>query len=270
MFKQIIWLNGMPRSGTSWLSQIFDSCPDVKFRLMPLFSYAFKNRISQDSKKEEINKFFKEVYLSNDDFLVQKDKRESEEYPIFKQKNKHPKNLVIKHTRYHNLTEFLLENCNNIKFIHIIRNPCAIINSWINIDREFKNKGCKVKKDWRTGQCRKTGPEEFWGFDDWKNVTSLYLKLQDKYPSKIKIIQYENLVNSPIRITKKIFKFTDIKTSKQTMKFLKESQSNHQQGEYSVFKNPAVKNKWKKQLNKKIIKEIYEDLKGDRLEQFLK
>ena len=47
----------MPRSGTSWLSQIFDSHPDTKFKLSPLFSYAFKNAVNIESSKKEWLKF---------------------------------------------------------------------------------------------------------------------------------------------------------------------------------------------------------------------
>ena len=36
-------LFGCPRSGTSWLGQIFNSAPDVAYRYQPLFSYEFKD-----------------------------------------------------------------------------------------------------------------------------------------------------------------------------------------------------------------------------------
>ena len=55
--KKTIALFGVPRSGTSWLGQIFDSCPDVIYKYQPLFSYAFKNRLNMQSSFDEISNF---------------------------------------------------------------------------------------------------------------------------------------------------------------------------------------------------------------------
>ena len=54
------------------------------------------------------------------------------------------------------------------------------------------------------------------------------------------------------------------------MEFLNESTNKHVNNPYSVYKDKKVATKWKKQLDKRIIKEIYADLKDTRLEQFLK
>ncbi|MCD4832933.1 MAG: sulfotransferase [Bacteroidales bacterium] len=266
---KVIWLNGMPRSGTNWLSQIFDSNPDVAFRLSPLFSYTYKNRINEESNCNNILKFFNEVYLSKDNFLIQTEKRENGEYPRFKRKETNPKRLVIKDTRYHNLTESLLQKEIDIKFIHIVRNPCAVINSWINAEREFKNKGCIVENDWKTGGCRKIGKEEFWGFNDWVYLTKLYIHLQVKYPQKVMIVKYEDLVLNPKTETLKMFDFSNLEYNKQTDEFLIKSQSRNFGGDYAVYRDKDVKDKWKKLLDKKIISQIYNELNGSPLEKFL-
>ena len=36
---------GVPRSGTSWFGELFNSSPRVAYRFQPLFSYAFKDAI---------------------------------------------------------------------------------------------------------------------------------------------------------------------------------------------------------------------------------
>jgi len=269
MFDKVIWLNGMPRSGTSWLSQIFDSCPEVAFRLSPLFSYEFKNRINKSSSLDEVIDFFKDVYESQNDFLTQREKRENGEYPDFNYKKNNPEYLVIKDSRYHNLTEFLLKTYSDIQFIHIIRNPCAVINSWINTDREFKNKGCEIERDWRSGICRKTGPEEFWGFNDWIYLTKFYLKLEREYPEKVLVIKYEDLVPHSVCETERMLKFSNLEMHSQTIDFLENCHSKHISNEYAVYKSKSVKDKWRKELNKEIILEIYSELEGTRLEQFL-
>lgn len=266
-FKTIL-LMGMPRSGTSWLSQIFDSNKNTKLRLSPLFSYAFKNAVNEKSSKNDWNILLEKVYKAEDDFMNQTVRKNKGEYPNFEEKNTNPEFLVIKDTRYHNLTEKSLEMINGLKIIYIVRNPCGAIHSWLTAPREFPATA-NPKEEWRNGKCRKTGEEEFWGFNDWKKVTTLYMDLQKKYPNKIKIISYEELVDNPAKLTNEIFEFTNLNLEEQTLEFLKKSQSSHVKNEYAVFKNPKVKDRWKNELNKNIINEIQEDLKNTNLEKFL-
>lgn len=265
---KIVWLNGMPRSGTSWLGQIFDSHPDVRFRLAPIFSYEFKNVVDVNSNRNEWLRFFLEVYYSENSFMTQKDKRLEGIYPIFKNKLKNPSFLVIKHTRYHNLTKRILELIPEIKFIHIIRNPCATINSWLKATGEFPSNANPLV-EWKTGSCRKSGPEEFWGFDDWKRVTSLYLNLQKHKPQKVFCVKYEDLVEEPVKYTQKMFRFVDLKMNQQTMAFLKDCHKNHQDNQYAVFKSKDVKDRWKEELDFNIVRQIRAELRGTQLEQFI-
>ena len=265
---KLVLLMGMPRSGTSWLSQIFDSHPNVNFKLSPLFSYAFKNVVDQDSSKIEWIDFFKQVYKSNDRFINQQDRRDAAQYPVFKDKLKKPEYLAIKDTRYHNLIDTIIKLFNDVKIIYIVRNPCGAINSWLKTKKEFPETA-DVDTEWRTGDCRKTGPEEFWGFDDWVKLTNYYLDLANKYPKKIMIIKYKDLVDLPIEQTEKMFNFVGFKISSQTVDFLKKCNSKHSINDYSVYKSKKVKDKWKKELDPKIIKEILEKIKGTKLKQFI-
>lgn len=83
----VIWLNGMPRSGTSWLSQIFDSHPDTRFRLAPLFSFRFKNYLTQQSSCQDCIKFVHKVYnCSGDEFMEQLKLKQKGDYPTFSKK----------------------------------------------------------------------------------------------------------------------------------------------------------------------------------------
>ena len=263
-----IWLNGMPRSGTSWLSQIFDSHPNVRFKLSPLFSYAFKDAVNGGSNRDEWLQFLQRVYFTEDDFMDQKHRRKNGEYPVFENKERHPSHLVIKDTRYHNLTKRILTLVPEIKFIHIIRHPCGAINSWIEAPREFPPKANPLR-EWRSGKCRKTGEEEFWGFEDWKYLTKLYLTLQDKYPDRVMIVRYEELVDEPLHLVGQMFQFANLALHRQTVNFVKDSQSRNVEGEYAVYKQKGVKDKWKQKLNKRIVAQIYADLDGSRLSEFL-
>jgi hypothetical protein len=269
MYKNIIVIAGVPRSGTSWLGEIIDSSPHVTYRFQPLFSYAFKDAVNMDSPKEEYLSFFKGIYESNDSFLLQTDKREVGLYPYF-DKSADPEHLAFKTCRYQYLLPKMLQLFDNIKLLGIIRNPCATINSWLKNPKEFPE-GADPRKEWRLGACKNTGRwEEFFGYFKWKEVSNLYLDLEEKYPDRTIVIQYEDLVEDTMAVVERIFDFLGLTMTKQTRNFIKKCHLINIDSPYSVFKNKAVKDKWKEELDPHIRDEIMEDLKGTRLERFLR
>ena len=268
MFEKIIVSVGMPRSGTSWLSQIIDSCPQVRFRLSPLFSYALKNCVNERSSSKEYYDMFRKAYEMDDEFMNQSRNRATGHYPVFREKNSSPPFLAIKMTRFHNLLRTMLLHCDNLKVVAIVRHPCGAIFSWLNTPSEFPASADPMK-EWRTGNCRKTGPEEFWGVDDWQLVTSMHLRLKSEYPSRFTIIRYEDLVDDALNVSEKLFTFFDMPLTNQTEKFLRASQSAHDDDSYAVFKNPAVKNKWRTALHPDIQEEIIRSIQNTELERFL-
>ena len=268
MYKNIILIAGAARSGTSWLGQIIDSSPDVAYRFQPLFSYAFKGFLNYDSTNENYIKFVNGIYYSDDNFLLQKDKIESGQYPKFVKKTD-PGVLAFKENRYQYLFPKMISLFGNIKMIGIVRHPCAVINSWIANPKEFPPEA-NVANEWRFGTCKNQGrEEEFFGFYKWREVANLYLDLKDKFPHRAYILSYNDLVDNTSRRSEEIFHFLDLEFTKQTENFIAECNSKHIEGPYSVYKNKSVKDKWKKQLNPKIVDEIYFELKGTRLERFL-
>jgi len=268
MFEEIIVVMGMPRSGTSWLSQIFDSCPQVRFRLSPLFSYEFKNYVNETSSKELWEHVLRGAYKSDNDFMNQSERRKFGQYPSFKKKDAKPRHLVIKDTRFHNLTERMLDLFDNLKMVAIVRHPCGAIHSWLATPSEFPQ-GADPMKEWRTGSCRKMGYGEFWGFNDWKQVTRLHLRLERHMSSRFIIQRYEDLVKNPVKETQKLFRFFGLHYTEQTESFIEASQAVHVDGEYAVFKNPSVKDRWRSELHHEIQKTIIEEIKGGDLERFL-
>ena len=269
MYQQIIMIVGMPRSGTSWLSQILDSCPQVCFRLSPLFSYAFKNAVNENSSKEAYENVFRGAYAAHDEFMGQTRNRELGHYPVFKIKDSAPEFLVIKMTRFHNLISTILRYFENLRIAAIVRHPCGAINSWLATPKEFPQEADPMK-EWRTGACRKTGPEEFWGFEDWKKVTRLHLSLAAEYPDRFTIVQYEDLVTNPVGKTRQLFSFLELPYTPQTEAFLIESQSRHDEDTHATYKDPGVKDQWKTRLHPQIQAEILKETQHTDLEQFLK
>lgn len=268
MFKNIVCIFGMPRSGTSWLSQIFDSSPSVRFRLSPLFSYEFKNQLNESSSRRDWEIVLQGAYRSSNAFMNQTYRRDAQEYPVFSEKDSAPENLVIKDTRFHNLIEPMLSLFNNLRIIAIVRHPCGAIHSWLKAPREFPS-GADPLREWRSGACRKTAYGEFWGFDDWMTVTRLHLRLARAMPDRFRITRYEQLVREPIGETQRLFDFSGIAYSDQTASFLRDSHARHLDGEYAVFKDPSVADAWRTGLHPAIRDRILADLAGTDLEEFV-
>lgn len=265
--RRVVFISGVARSGTSWLGQIFDSCPSVRFRFQPLFSYEFKDKINFDSSGKNLEDFLNELHQNDSPFLVQLDKRKSGEYPVFG-KETDTSDLVFKENRYLYLIEKMMRDCKRMKLIGIIRNPNAVLNSWMRNEKEFPL-GSNPLEEWRFGDCKNSGHQDFFGYYKWKEASNIYLDLQDKYPDRVTVLKYEDLVANPLRITKELFEFSELEFTDQTRAFLEKSSVETVNSYYSVFKTKDVAEKWKEQFYPSITEEIRHDLSGTRLERFI-
>ena len=156
-----IAIHSVPRSGSTWLGNIFNSSPCVSFSYQPLFSYAFKDYLNSNSSLEEINSFFSLISKSKDEFLNQMDGVNQGIIPIFKKKE--ITHSCYKEVRYHYILENLLIKCDHIKLILLIRNPLAVLYSWKNAPKEFRT-------------------EQGWDFnEEWQNAPSKNLNLIEEY-----------------------------------------------------------------------------------------
>ena len=268
MIKSVIWLTGMPRSGTTWISQIFASSPDVLVKFCPLFSYSFKNALDKTSTGFKWQQFFSRVYDTEDDYMDQRHLRTKGLVPVFAPKID-PSTLLIKSNRFHDLTESVLQTCPNVKFVSIVRHPCAVIHSWISNPLEFPA-DLDPKKQWRNGSCRKTGPGEFWGFEDWKRVTALHLRLALEWPDRFLVRQYKNFLKSPLKSSQELFYRLGLEMTQSTRDFIAASQSKHDAHRRSIYKDPSKLNDWKISMDLDIAAEIIAELKGTELAVFLK
>jgi len=254
-----IAIHSVPRSGSSWLGAILDSNPYTLYKYQPLFSYALKGCLNETSSTTEINDFFLNLLKSRDKFLDQLKEKEMGKIPIFKKLE--VKNLIYKEVRYHNIITNLLEKDSEIKIIGLIRNPFGVINSWLQAPKEFKTElNWKIENEWRFAPLKNLNkPEEFNGFEKWKEVTFLFLKLQKEYPKRFYLIQFENLLKETVAEVEKLFRFVGLELTEQTLDFIKASQSKHEPDSYSVFKQKSNDDNWKKELSSYIIDEIKQD-----------
>lgn len=265
--QNVVYIAGVARSGTSWFAQVLNSSPDVCFRFQPLFAYEFKGRVNEDSTREEYEALFREMYDTTSPFLAQEDKQRTGDYPIFdKHANAHT--LIFKENRYQSVLEPMLRRVPNLKAVGIVRHPCAVLNSWRKNVKEFPP-GSDILKEWRFGNCKNKGNEDYFGYYKWKEIANLYMDLRDKYADRFILMRYEDVVNAPQPSFRALFEFLGIPYGDTTCRFVEESTTSHESGYYAVYKSKSVMDTWRSELPAHIIDEIYADLTGTRLERFI-
>lgn len=266
-----IAIHSVPRSGSTWLGEIFNSHPEVIYKYQPLFSYAFKGKLTTSSTQTEIFNFFKEIAQKNDEFLDQTTARNSGKMPTFK-KTTNPTAVIYKEVRYHHILENLLTQDTNLKVIGLIRNPYAVVYSWLNAPKEFrKDLGWNEIDEWRFAPKKNLNkPEEYNGFEKWKEAAYLFLKLEKKFPTQFKIVYYNDLLNNTENTIKNLFQFCNLQFTENTKTFIIESQKKEYKDAYSVYKTKNSDDEWKGKLNPIIIDEIEKELMNTALEKYCK
>lgn len=115
----ILGIHGVPRSGTSWLAQIFNASSVVALRFQPLFSYSFKDRIDLNSSTEQINLFFQQIWASDHPFINMKDPKIHKGYPEF---------LSQRHLIIWYLNRFVIIICSDICYVTMIELNLYLFN----------------------------------------------------------------------------------------------------------------------------------------------
>ena len=265
-----IAIHGVPRSGTTWIGEIINSSKNVKYAFQPLFSYKYKNYLTKCSNRYEINNFFE--LLKNeleDSFILQKDKRENGLLPKFiKSEITH---VVYKEVRYHNILFNLARNSPDLKFVFIIRSPFAVINSWLKAPREFrKDLNWSIYEEWRYALKKNLNKvEEFNGFEKWKEATNIFLEIKKQFPDRVYIIEYNKFLENTLKYTTELFSFCELKLESQTMDFISKRSRREEKDAYSVYRIKNNDDKWKYELDNKIVKEIKSDLFGTSLKKYM-
>jgi Sulfotransferase domain len=266
--KTITGIHGVPRSGTSWLAQIFNASPGVSLKFQPLFSYAFKDFINLDSSANDIVEFLNNIADSQDAFINMNDPEIHKNYPVFNKLKERP-HLIFKHVRYHYLIEHFLENNPKIKFVLIIRNPLSVLSSWKNAPREFKPEW-NFDKEWlKAEQKNQNRPEEYFGYLKWKEAANLFNALALQYPERVTICQYSNLLTSTIEEINRLMHFTGVELDSQIIDFIEESKHKTISGHNSVYRKKSGDDAWKREIDIEIQQYIFNDLKGGPLEVYL-
>ena len=231
-----IAIHSAPRSGSTWLSNIFNSSPSIAYKCQPLFCYDFKGVLSENSSQHTIENFFNDIYYSKNRYLNQLDEIENGNIPSFKKTGK-TTHLVYKETRYHYVLDNLLEKTDT-HLIGLIRNPLTQLASFINAPSEFKSTW-EISEEWKYAPKKNEGRREnYFGYEKWKEITELFHFLHKKHTdSRVTLITYNELLNDPLSLTKTLFDKLEIPLEEQTESFIKKSTSTPHNEPYSVFRN---------------------------------
>ncbi len=264
-----IAIHSVPRSGSTWLGSIFDSSPNVLYKYQPLFSYALKGSLTPESSTEEIKVFFSKLEQTEDVFIEQKEAKEKGIVPKFHKESL--STIVYKEVRYNNILKNLLLKDEEIKIIGLIRNPLAVLSSWYKAPREFrKDLGWKFEEEWRFAEKKNQNkPEEFFGYEKWKQTAHLFEQLNKEYPERFYLVKYEDLLNKTEETVKQLFNFSNLNYTKQTEEFINASKNKHNDDVYSVFKIKTDNNNLQKFLPQQIIEEVNKDLKIGSMEKYI-
>ncbi|WP_353777936.1 sulfotransferase domain-containing protein [Winogradskyella sp. 3972H.M.0a.05] len=261
-------IHSAPRSGSTWLGQLFNSSKNVKYCYQPLFSYALKDFLDDQSSSQQINDFYYELLKTKDDFINQTEAIEKGIIPKFEKRE--ITHICYKEVRYHHILENLMRNSEDLKLVLLIRHPLEVLSSWYKAPREFrKDLGWNFEEEWLHAEKKNENkPESFYGYQKWKDTSNLFLNLQEQNNDRVRLITYKELLEDTTTVTNNIFSFLELEFSDQTERFISESKSTNQSDAYSVYKVKRNNKDWKA-LPEEVISYVANDLKGTNLERFL-
>lgn len=260
-----IGIHSVPRSGSTWLGEIFNSSPVTKYCFQPLFSYKFKDYLSLNSTLPNIENFFNLLAKDSDDFIGQNSERKSGQLPVFK-KDTNLTHVIYKEVRYNHLIEHMLQTHNDMKFVLLIRNPIQVINSWYMAPREF-NPSWDIENELMLAPSKNLGKvENSFGLAAWIQTAKLFEEMSYKHPSRVSLVNYLNLADETNSITHSLFKFASIPFEDQTLRFLDESRNRIVNSDYSVFRG---KNKSEITLPIKVLNQIESEVINAGLTKYL-
>lgn len=267
MIKRVA-IHSVPRSGSSWLGEIFNSAREVKYCYQPLFSYALKDYLHQDMEKDTVDSFFEACLDTNDSFICQFEARKSGKLPFF-EKTAEVTHVIYKEVRYHNILSKLIDTDPAVKVILLVRSPLSVVSSWLQAPREFRSEW-DMQQEWRHAALKNAGkPEEFNGFKKWIEATRIFFDLKQKAPDRVLIVEYRDLLLHTETIVKSLFNFVELKYEDVTSRFISEASSTEDHDHYSVFRLAQADEKWKEVLHPNVVDEIRDETRKAGFERFL-
>jgi LPS sulfotransferase NodH len=259
----VIGLHGAPRSGTTWIGQIFNSAPEAAFRFQPFFAHAFRSRVDAARSAADLDQILKDIAATDDDFILQRVRKADGDLAFAKTP---PSQLVYKEARYHHLLPTLMQ-IPRFQGVGIIRDPLEALSSWKNAPREF-DPSWDFGVEWREAGLKNGGRvEEFFGYEGWKRAALIFQAMAATYPDRFRILRYGDLTADPTGVVTELFGFLGLAMTDQTRTFLARSTSRDDGDTYGVFRD--LSNRAAPDLPAEVRAAILDDLARCDLETYL-
>jgi len=261
-------IHSAPRSGSSWLGYLVDAHPNIIYKFQPLFSYELKGFLDDESSKDRIDEFFRNLRITESDFLDQS--REKEKGIVPSSTKNDTKLIAYKEVRYHHILPNLLEKDKQLRLIGLVRDPRAVLYSWWKAPREFDQSNWTLKEEWNLAEKKNQSEiENFYGYQKWKESAELFLKLKEKHPDQVRVLKYSNLLENTLVEMENLMYFCGLNLHQQQVDFINQSKQHHSQDAYAVYKVKSNDKSWKLKLPEEIVITIEEDLHNTQLSEFL-
>lgn len=262
----VIGLHGAPRSGTTWLGELFNSAPSAAYRYQPFFAHAFRPRVDAARGAGDLDGILRDILSTEDDFILQRgERRLAASGPAFTKTT--PSHLVYKEVRYHHLLPSLLE-LPRFRAVGIVRSPLEVLSSWRRAPREF-DPSWRFETEWRDAALKNAGKrEEYYGYEGWKRATRQFEVCRKTAPERFRIVRYADILARPETEIAGLLAFAGLPMTAQTAEFIVRSTSTHQDDPYGVFRDHADRRP-SEPLPKPIVEEILEDLEACDLAGYL-
>ncbi|MGQ9750710.1 sulfotransferase family protein [Desulfosoma sp.] len=307
---------GMPRSGTTWLAKMLDACPRVLYlhepdsgshtRGWPLF--VEKRHIKEETKKLA-NRFFSELpwnasprmyarppffpktflphggreilyFLSAIDKLFPSVSNRLAFKYFFTLQG--PVHLLIKSVESFGRIPLFAEAVENLRLIHIVRHPGAVVNSIMKGEKlgRFKDNRsvadsterlkalCSLKEAAEHGlsftklMCEHVVARMAWW---WLISTEKSIKDCESL-AQSKIVIYEELCSKPFEMMRDLYSWLGLEFHDRAIKYIKDMINTHSRRYYSVYRHPhQVANAWKKEMDRESIRMVEQVLSSSWL-----
>tara|TARA_R110001583_G_scaffold158168_1_gene310092 strand:- start:2177 stop:5929 length:3753 start_codon:yes stop_codon:yes gene_type:complete len=209
--KRVIFLISMPRSGSTLLQKILDRSDDIAtggepWLMLPLLSM-YDDELITAKYGQELNimardEFQDDIGDKNITLNAQKTYANSVYSTALKKSNK--RYFLDKTPRYIYIAEKLEKIYPNAKFVILLRNPAAVISSYVHT--------------WLGGSFDRLLTDEHFKYDFSNGFKKLGKFTNSNSKNRI-IVRYENLVKNPEEEAEKIFKYLQLPFDKSFLNY---------------------------------------------------
>lgn len=263
-------IQGVPRSGTSWLGQIVNSAPSVQYRFQPIHAHSFPRALSDRASGREVAVFFNDLLESDEPYINQRDGLTlgGSVVPVFEKTS--PTHVIYKEVHDFEAARNALVVSANVIMVGVVRNPIDVIESWVGNPLEFPP-AWDIREEWLdAGSKNSEYAGNLFGIQRWTQVTRSILELTDLYPERCLLVRYEDLQRDPARYTQTVLDHFRLPVADQTRRFVSDSTEWTDPSAYGVYRaRPATPRSKGGRLPPDVVRAIADAVKAAGLGSFL-